>query len=412
MTREQLVEKCKRLVDDYARKFASATTRVDAFDAEIAAYAAIDELSASLPSTVLVGLPHVGDDGFGCATLEWQRGDRRIKMHPNGVGLLKIGGQNIDEISLADRQAAADAFEWLAASPESVEPDASPEAPAPQGVQAETLKPLVSELMGRARLFRSAGAGDYDAAYKALEQRLYTVLGATPPSPPAVQPNNDTALLDYLRDECLDLRCKNVPTGGDDYVVRWHVIGHYGDAPHERVAGESFSEEPRDAIRAAMSVGQSHQPEAPPAVQPAREGSLLSRIANLEQENESLRMQVLRLERAARPATPHELKEQRIGVIAAECGVSDETVRSILANMPRASVGMVGGHVPAVSPDVQELVAVLARMESAFDWFVGRSAFTQSTQLKGAAFGAGVRKEAYAAHDAVRAALSKYGSKQ
>lgn len=52
------------------------------------------------------------------------------------------------------------------------------------------------------------------------------------------------------------------------------------------------------------------------------------------------------------------------------------------------------------------LLDVLIRMESAFDWFVGRSGFTQSEKLKGLEHSAKVRKEVYAAHDAVRAAIA------
>lgn len=223
------VEKCKTLAAEMNRYFTSGN-RIPVEKAFVRAsewhelYAAIDELSASLPSTVLVGLPHVGDDGFGCATLEWQRGDRRIKMHPNGVGLLKIGGQNIDEISLSDRPAVADAFEWLAASPESVEPDASPEAPAPQytkewcmrmaaleaqsdsevdvgggpapapqGVQATDLLNeadhacnVLAELYAKYQI----KIGPFASQAQLANVRLRAAMrAAAPPSPPAVQPD-------------------------------------------------------------------------------------------------------------------------------------------------------------------------------------------------------------------------------
>ena len=63
----------------------------------------------------------------------------------------------------------------------------------------------------------------------------------------------------------------------------------------------------------------------------------------------------------------------------------------------------------AAAPDLLE---ALKRMESAFDWFVGRSAFTQGGPLKGAAHSDRVRKEVYAAHDAVRAAIAKATGEQ
>ena len=59
-----------------------------------------------------------------------------------------------------------------------------------------------------------------------------------------------------------------------------------------------------------------------------------------------------------------------------------------------------------------ELLAALRRMESAFDWFVGRSAFTQGGPLKGLIHSANVRKEVYAAHDEVRAAIAKATGEQ
>ncbi|WP_179090928.1 hypothetical protein, partial [Burkholderia pseudomallei] len=60
-----------------------------------------------------------------------------------------------------------------------------------------------------------------------------------------------TQRLDWLRDECCDLRSVSVPTGGDDYEVNWIVIQHHMTAPHEREIGRGFSDDPRDAIDAA-----------------------------------------------------------------------------------------------------------------------------------------------------------------
>ena len=67
------------------------------------------------------------------------------------------------------------------------------------------------------------------------------------------QPNGDTQLLDFLREESLDLRCIDVPTGGDDYDIRWLVVGHYQGKTRERLIGESFTDEPRDAIKDAIA---------------------------------------------------------------------------------------------------------------------------------------------------------------
>lgn len=64
----------------------------------------------------------------------------------------------------------------------------------------------------------------------------------------------DTEMLDWLREETCDLRCINQPTGGDDYEVRWIVISHHMAKPHEREIGRSFTDDPRDAIRAARAA--------------------------------------------------------------------------------------------------------------------------------------------------------------
>lgn len=72
----------------------------------------------------------------------------------------------------------------------------------------------------------------------------------------ASQHGDDTELLDWLKRECCDLRCISVPTGGDDHDVRWVVIEHHMAAPHEREIGESFTDDPRDAIRAALARGE------------------------------------------------------------------------------------------------------------------------------------------------------------
>jgi hypothetical protein len=63
----------------------------------------------------------------------------------------------------------------------------------------------------------------------------------------------DTERLNFLRDETLDLRCIDVPTGGDDADVRWIVIEHHMSKPHEREIARSFTDDPREAIDAARA---------------------------------------------------------------------------------------------------------------------------------------------------------------
>ena len=64
----------------------------------------------------------------------------------------------------------------------------------------------------------------------------------------------DAERLDWLKEETCDLRCINVPTGGDDCDVRWAVVQHYMQEPCEREIGRSFSDDPRDAIDAALQA--------------------------------------------------------------------------------------------------------------------------------------------------------------
>lgn len=63
---------------------------------------------------------------------------------------------------------------------------------------------------------------------------------------------NDAALLDFLRDESLDLMCFSMPTGGGDAYIGWRTVQHHMGAPHERVASEVYQDDPRAAIVAAM----------------------------------------------------------------------------------------------------------------------------------------------------------------
>lgn len=58
----------------------------------------------------------------------------------------------------------------------------------------------------------------------------------------------------FLRDNCLDLRCVSVATGGGDRDVAWQVIGHHMAEPKERVIAQSHSDDPTEAVRMAMGV--------------------------------------------------------------------------------------------------------------------------------------------------------------
>lgn len=64
----------------------------------------------------------------------------------------------------------------------------------------------------------------------------------------------DCDLLDALQLQSWDLRCFDIPTGGDDADIGWRIIGHWQAKPHERTVAEVFSDNPRAAIRAALEV--------------------------------------------------------------------------------------------------------------------------------------------------------------
>jgi len=80
---------------------------------------------------------------------------------------------------------------------------------------------------------------------------------ASPASDGLRSARSDTDLLNALRDECWDLRCMSVATGGDDYDVMWKVVGHWMADPVERIVAEGWSDDPRVAIRAALDQPQS-----------------------------------------------------------------------------------------------------------------------------------------------------------
>lgn len=73
------------------------------------------------------------------------------------------------------------------------------------------------------------------------------------------QAQEDTALLDWLREETCDLRCIDMPTGAGDGDVRWVVVQHHMAEPREREIGRSHTDDPRDAIRAARAAGGEHE---------------------------------------------------------------------------------------------------------------------------------------------------------
>ena len=58
-------------------------------------------------------------------------------------------------------------------------------------------------------------------------------------------------LLAELERNTCDLRCVNVPTGGDDFEVVWNVIEHHMDAPNKRIIG--FGRTAIDALDSAFS---------------------------------------------------------------------------------------------------------------------------------------------------------------
>ena len=47
--------------------------------------------------------------------------------------------------------------------------------------------------------------------------------------------------MDELEYQSCDLRCLNVPTGGDDYDIEWVVIEHHMAEPKEREIGRGSS---------------------------------------------------------------------------------------------------------------------------------------------------------------------------
>jgi hypothetical protein len=61
-------------------------------------------------------------------------------------------------------------------------------------------------------------------------------------------------LLGWLEHESYDLRCVDVPTGGDDYDIDWIVISHHMSVPHEREEGRGKT--PQEAIENAKQTAE------------------------------------------------------------------------------------------------------------------------------------------------------------
>lgn len=62
----------------------------------------------------------------------------------------------------------------------------------------------------------------------------------------------DSELLDALSAHYWDLRCVNVPIGGDDCDVDWIVVEHHMAEPRERTIAQAYCDDPRVAIRRAI----------------------------------------------------------------------------------------------------------------------------------------------------------------
>lgn len=60
------------------------------------------------------------------------------------------------------------------------------------------------------------------------------------------------AWLKIIEDNCWDVRCVEVTTGGDDADIAWHVVEHHMAAPQERVVGYGLS--PLEALQNAAAA--------------------------------------------------------------------------------------------------------------------------------------------------------------
>ena len=95
-----------------------------------------------------------------------------------------------------------------------------------------------------------------------------------------VTTSSDTALLNFIAAEYLELRSFGMPTGQGDADVGWRVIQHHMGEPTERVVSEVYKDDPRSAIRAAIArlerdpycTGALHEEDAEAAAQAAAKG--------------------------------------------------------------------------------------------------------------------------------------------
>jgi hypothetical protein len=92
------------------------------------------------------------------------------------------------------------------------------------------------------------------AAQADYEHRIRSALSQPHPADErVVEVLDDTKRFDKLRDESWDLRCFDIPTGGDDYDIGWRVVGHWMAEPRERTIAEVYHDDPRAAIDEAIS---------------------------------------------------------------------------------------------------------------------------------------------------------------
>jgi len=93
---------------------------------------------------------------------------------------------------------------------------------------------------------RSGGNNLTDHDVREVIKNYFYNVGKPHPAP-------SSELLDALKRESWDLRCFNIPTGGDDFDIGWRVVGHWQAEPCERVIAEVYEDDPAAAVRAAIA---------------------------------------------------------------------------------------------------------------------------------------------------------------
>lgn len=145
-------------------------------------------------------------------------------------------------VSEADHRAACRKIATLAAQPRTLDAPSDSEWVA---VRRAAIKLYHTHDFGAGPVLHADCIGD------ALRQGLAAGRAATPQQ---AIPEGDAALLDFLSEESLDLQCFAIPTpGGDDADIGWRTIQHHMSKPSERVASEVYTDDPRQAIREAMT---------------------------------------------------------------------------------------------------------------------------------------------------------------